>query len=115
MFRSAILVLLSSLSLAPICLSQMTIPAEPTSPTPTCLGRLYTDILVPSGWGDDANAGTRFIQSDEGALGLTIEYELRVNGNANTYWQSGSQAMFGIGEVSINRWLNNEKVVRIED
>lgn len=115
MFRSVILVSLLSLGFTPVCLSQMTIPAEPTSPTPTCLGRLYTDILIPSGWGSDANAGTRFIQSNEGTLGLTIEYELRVNGDATTYWPSGSRAMFGIGEVSINRWLNDEKVVRIED
>lgn len=114
MFRWLIALVLMVGATSVVC-AQTTIPAEPTSPTPTCLGRMYTDILIPSGWGTDANAGTRFIQSNEGTLGLTIAYELRVNGNASTYWPSGSQAMFGISEVSINKWLNDENVVRLED
>lgn len=104
----------SLLALISMSHAQLTIPVTTTS-SPTCLGRMYTDILEPSGWGSDTSAATRFIQSNEGTLGVTIAYELRVNGNAQTYWQTGSEAMFGIGETSINRWINNENVVRIED
>lgn len=70
--------------------------------TQTCLGRMYSDILQPGGWGalGDTTAPTRFVQSDMGTLGLTLFFEARPADNSN--YDSG-QVMQGVGFTAINR------------
>lgn len=73
-----------------------------SSPTQTCLSRMYSDILVPGNWGTatDTTAATKFAQSDMGTLGLTLFFEARPadNSNYNSY-----QVMEAIGYAAINR------------
>jgi len=68
----------------------------------TCLGRMYSDILQPGGWGalGDTTAPTRFVQSDQGTLGLTLFFEARPNDNSN---YSSGLVMQAIGFTAINR------------
>ena len=55
--------------------ADITIPVT-SGNSPTCVGRLYSDILKPSGWGSDNGAATRFVQSPEGVLGVTMFFEI---------------------------------------
>jgi hypothetical protein len=73
--------------------------------TPTCLGRLYSEIIVPGGYGisTDTTAATRLLQTDEGALGLTIFFEVRPNGSIVTESQGGQTVMQSIGFTALNR------------
>lgn len=72
--------------------------------SPTCLGSLYSKILVPGGWGSisDTTIATQFAQSNEGVLGLTMFFEVRPN---STYPPHGNQAMNAIAFASMNTHL----------
>ena len=84
--------------------ADITIPVTSGS-TPTCLGRLYSDILIPSGWGpvSDTTAATRFAQSNEGTLGFTIFFEVRPVTGWNTTDTATSETMNSIGFTALNR------------
>jgi hypothetical protein len=84
--------------------ADVTVVVAPGS-TPTCLGRLYNEIIVPSGYGTstDLNAATRMLQTDEGALGLTIFFEVRPNGSSNTESVAGTDVMQSVGFTALNR------------
>lgn len=90
------------------------IPVTP-GPSPTCLGRLYSDILEPTGWGTDSGTATRFAQSPEGTLGITNFFEIGPYGDPASYSYNGSQAMLGVGAVSINRWRNDDRVQNVNN
>ncbi len=81
----------------------------------TCVGRLYSDILGPSGWGQDDGAATRFVQSPEGILGVTIFFEIGPYGLPSSYSSSGTSAMIGVGTTSLNRWWNNDAILNVND
>ena len=83
--------------------------------SPTCVGRLYSEILIPTGWGSDNGAATRFVQSPEGTLGVTIFFEIGPYGELSSYSYNGLNAMFGVGEVSINRYRNNDAVENVNN
>lgn len=83
--------------------SGVTISVKAVSATPTCLGRLYHEILVPSGWGtlSDLTAATKFANSDQGTLGLTIFFEVRPNAGSD-YSASGQAVEQSIGFTALN-------------
>jgi hypothetical protein len=94
--------------------ANITIPVS-SGTSPTCVGQLYSQILIPSGWGNDSGAATRFVQSPEGTLGVTIFFEIGPYGELASYADTGREAMFGVGEVSINRWRNNDAIEDVND
>lgn len=70
--------------------------------TPTCLGRLYNQIIVPGGYGTatDTTAATRFFRTDEGTLGLTLFFEIQpvsVTDNIT------NEALLSVGFTAVNR------------
>jgi hypothetical protein len=91
--------------------SQLTINPNATTPTPTCLGRLYSDLIIPGQYPD----GNTFIQSPEGTLGVTIFFEIGPSGEPGTEGYTGTEAMIGVGETSINRFRNNDSVQNVND
>ena len=109
-FLSKIVFVMAALS--GLVYGDITIPATP-GPTPTCLGRLCSSILAPSFWGQDTNAATRFVQSPEGILGVTIFFEIGPYGEPSSYSSTGTGAMIGVGTTSLNRWRNNDSVVNV--
>ncbi len=92
----------------------ITIPVS-SGTSPTCVGQLYSQILVPSNWGSDNGAATRFVQSPEGTLGVTIFFEIGPYGDFPSYDPNGKEAMFGVGEVSMNRYWNNDAIENVND
>lgn len=87
---------------------QVTIPVTWGS-TPTCLGRMYSDIIIGSQWGSlsDLNAAATFANTSAGVLGLTIFLEVHPFGDQATYDASGhggSDAMHAIASTGYNRW-----------
>ncbi len=92
------------LVVSPAAHADITIPVTSGS-SPTCLGRLYSDILGPSNWGSpsDNTAATRFAQSDQGTLGFTIFFEVRPNAGLNAYSSGGSTTMNAVGYTALNR------------
>jgi hypothetical protein len=80
--------------------ADVTIPVT-TGTTSTCLGKLYSTILVPGGWGSstDTTLATKFAQSDAGILGITMFFEVRPN---SAYPPQGNQAMNAISFAFLN-------------
>lgn len=78
MFKQFIYYWFVSVLLTVPLVADITIPVS-TGPNPTCLGRLYNDILIPRNIGSfsDPNSATRYAQSREGVLGITIFFEIR--------------------------------------
>src|ERR1035441_2058848 len=75
--------------------------------TSTCLGSLYSRILVPEWWGSssDTNLATTYARSDVGVLGITLFLEVR----PNSLWPSpGNDAMKAItySFLNVNRATN---------
>jgi len=95
-------------------LANIDIPVT-SGPNPTCVSRLYSDILVPTGWGNGNDAATNFVQSPEGTLGVTIFFEIGPYGDLSSYSSTGTQAMQGVGEVSINRWRNDDTIENVNN
>jgi hypothetical protein len=108
------LFLLSCLALIPhlnASYAQLTINPNSSSPTPTCLQRLYNDLIIPSGYPD----GDTFIQSPEGTMGVTIFFEIGPYGEPGSEPYTGTEAMIGVAETSINRFRNNDSVENVND
>lgn len=83
--------------------ADVTIPVT-SGTSPTCLGSLYSTILVPGGWGaiTDTTIATTFAQSDTGILGLTMFFEVRPN---TAFPPNGNQAMNAISFAFMNTHL----------
>lgn len=75
-----------------------------TGPTPTCVGRLHAQIIGPGGYGTatDKTAATRFVQTNEGTLGLTLFFEVKPTSSID---MNTDQALLSIGFVAVNRTL----------
>jgi hypothetical protein len=103
MFRRLTLIVSILLLAIPIAHADITIPVTSGS-SPTCLGRLYSDVLIPSRWGTvtDLNAATNFAQSEQGTVGFTIFFEVRPNAGAD-YSVGGQDVLRTIGLTAINR------------
>jgi hypothetical protein len=83
--------------------ADVTIPVT-SGTSPTCLGSLYSTILVPGGWGaiTDTTIATTFAQSDTGILGLTLYFEVQPN---SAYPSPGEQAMNAMAFAFMNTHL----------
>ena len=110
-FIFALLILLLT---GQVATAELTVPVQ-SGGTPTCLSRVYTEILQPANWGTDSNAATRFIQSIEGTLGVTMFFEIGPYGNFDSYSYNAKNAMWGVGVVSLNRYRNNDSIENINN
>ena len=102
------------LGLSSVARADITIPVSSGS-TPTCVGRLYSEILVPLHWGSDNTVATTFAQSPEGVLGITMFFEIGPYGEFDAYDYNGKNAMWGVGVVSYNRFINNDKIENVNN
>jgi len=77
------------------------------SPVPTCLSRVFREVITPSGFGttNDDNAATRFFSSLEGTFGLSLFFEVRPNAYTTDSSSPSYQAALGVGFVYINRYV----------
>ncbi len=73
---------------------------------PTCLGRVFREVITPSGFGttNDDNAHTKFFSSLEGTFGLSLFFETRPNLYTTDREDPYYQAMLGVGFTYINRY-----------
>jgi RHS repeat-associated protein len=77
------------------------------SQTPTCLTRVFPEVITPSGFGtmNDDDAATRFFSSLEGTFGLSIFFEVRPSAYTTDKNSPVYQAALGVGYVYINRYV----------
>jgi RHS repeat-associated protein len=85
---------------------EVTVPVR-DSPVPTCLTRVFREVITPSGFGttNDDNAATNFFSSLEGTFGLSLFFEVRPSGYTTDRSSPVYQAALGVGFVYINRYI----------